>query len=74
MKIWIKLLIGSIIGVLIIIIGHVINVVLTAITGFIHSLRLCFVEFLFKFYDGGGKQYNPFRLKKRRTIPVMVQS
>ncbi|MFC1946975.1 V-type ATP synthase subunit I [Chloroflexota bacterium] len=61
---------GIILAVVIVIFGHVINLVLTAITGFMHSLRLCFVEFLFKFYDGGGTEYNPFRLIKRTTVPV----
>ena len=71
-------LVGAIIGVLIavviLIFGHVINLVLTAITGFMHSLRLCFVEFLFKFYEGGGTEYSPFRLKKRVAVPVTVKS
>ncbi len=61
---------GVILAVIIVILGHTINLVLTAITGFMHSLRLCFVEFLFKFYEGGGTEYNPFRLRKRTTVPV----
>ena len=67
-------IIGAILGVIILIFGHAINMVLTAITGFMHSLRLCFVEFLFKFYEGGGREYSPFRLKKRATVPVTIKS
>jgi len=63
-------IIGGIMGVLIIVFGHTLNLVLTAITGFIHSLRLCFVEFLFKFYEGGGREYSPFKLKKRISAPI----
>ena len=66
--------IGGILGVIILVFGHMINMVLTAITGFMHSLRLCFVEFLFKFYEGGGREYSPFKLKKRATIPVTIKS
>jgi len=66
-------ILGIILAVVIVIFGHAINLVLTAITGFMHSLRLCFVEFLFKFYDGGGTEYNPFRLRKRTTIPVLIK-
>ncbi len=67
-------IIGGIMGVLIIVFGHTLNLVLTAITGFIHSLRLCFVEFLFKFYEGGGREYSPFKLKRRVAIPLTTIS
>jgi V/A-type H+-transporting ATPase subunit I len=66
-------ILGIILAVIIVIFGHSINLVLTAITGFMHSLRLCFVEFLFKFYEGGGTEYNPFRLRKRTTVPVIMK-
>jgi V/A-type H+-transporting ATPase subunit I len=65
-------IIGGIIGIGILIFGHLINLVLGVITGFIHSLRLCFVEFLFKFYEGGGREYSPFKLKKRISTPISV--
>ncbi|MFC1950137.1 V-type ATP synthase subunit I [Chloroflexota bacterium] len=65
-------IIGGIMGIVIILVGHIINLVLTTITGFIHSLRLCFVEFLFKFYEGGGREYSPFKLKKRISVPISI--
>jgi len=67
-------IIGGIIGVIIIVFGHTVNMVLTAITSFMHSLRLCFVEFLFKFYEGGGREYSPFKLKRRATVPLATRS
>jgi len=66
-------IIGGIMGVVIIVFGHTVNMVLTAITGFMHSLRLCFVEFMFKFYEGGGREYSPFKLKKRVAIPLTTR-
>ena len=66
-------IIGGIMGVVIIVFGHLVNMVLTAITGFIHSLRLCFVEFLFKFYEGGGREYSPFKLRKRATVTLSTK-
>ena len=66
-----KIIVGGLILILILLIGHVINVVLSGITCFVHSLRLCFVEFLLKFYDGSGKKYSPLRL---RTQPVFVKT
>jgi V/A-type H+-transporting ATPase subunit I len=59
---------GPLLAVLILLIGHVINAALAGISCFVHSLRLCFVEFLLKFYEGGGKEYNPFRLKTRPAL------
>jgi V/A-type H+/Na+-transporting ATPase subunit I len=50
--------------------GHLLNLVLSSITCFVHALRLCFVEFLFKFYEGGGRPYAPFRLRRRKLLPV----
>lgn len=68
------LILGIILSIIIIILGHTINLVLTAITGFMHSLRLCFVEFLFKFYEGGGTEYQPFKFKKRNKITLSIKS
>jgi len=63
--------VGHIFGIVMVIVvltfGHGINLVLSGLTSFIHSLRLCFVEFMTKFYEGGGKDYSPFKLKTRST-------
>jgi V/A-type H+-transporting ATPase subunit I len=61
-------IIGTVMAVLILVFGHVLNTILAGISSFVHSLRLCFVEFLFKFYDGGGRPYSPFRLRKRARV------
>jgi len=68
------LVIGGIIAIVILLIGHTLNLVLSVLTGFIHSLRLCFVEFLFKFYEGGGREYSPFKLKTRASVVVGAKS
>lgn len=65
---------GAILAVFILIIGHMINMLLSLITGFVHSLRLCFVEFVVKFYEGGGRVYSPFRLRKRPSVIVGAKS
>jgi len=65
---------GTILAVFILIIGHLINMLLSLITGFVHSLRLCFVEFIIKFYEGGGRVYSPFRLRKRPSVIVGAKS
>lgn len=47
-------------GVLVIIIGHTINLALGLLGPFLHSLRLHYAEFFMKFYTGGGIEYRPF--------------
>jgi V/A-type H+/Na+-transporting ATPase subunit I len=60
--------VGIIVGILILLFGHVLNVLLAGLGAFVHSLRLCFVEFMFKFYEGGGREYSPFRVHKRTVF------
>ena len=67
----VKVFAGPLLAAIILIVGHVINAALSGISCFVHSLRLCFVEFLLKFYEGGGREYSPFRLKTR---PVLVRA
>lgn len=44
--------------------GHGINFALCMISSFVHPMRLTFVEYFKNAeYEGGGKEYNPFRLK-----------
>ena len=54
-----------IVGVLIFICGHALNVGLGLLGGGLHSIRLHYVEFFTKFYVGGGIKYNPFGLKRK---------
>jgi V/A-type H+-transporting ATPase subunit I len=56
-----------IMGILVFLIGHVMNTVLGILGGSLHSVRLHYVEFFTKFYKGGGIKYNPFGFKRRFT-------
>ncbi|MBD3286830.1 hypothetical protein GF359_09375 [candidate division WOR-3 bacterium] len=49
----------------VLIIGHVYNLLMSALSGFVHTLRLQYVEFLPQFFSGGGKPFEPFELKTR---------
>jgi V/A-type H+-transporting ATPase subunit I len=55
-------IVGSIIiGIIIAVLIHSLNLVLGAFSPTIHSLRLHYVEFFRKFYEGGGRPFEPFK-------------
>jgi V/A-type H+-transporting ATPase subunit I len=60
--------VGFILGVVLLVIFHVFNLLLSILAAFIHSLRLCFVEFLLKFFEGGGREYSPLQWRLRKRI------
>jgi len=51
--------VGFILAGIILIVGHLFNIAMSALGAFIHSLRLQFVEFFPKFLVGGGRQFEP---------------
>ncbi|HIQ03260.1 MAG TPA: hypothetical protein EYH40_02435 [Desulfurococcales archaeon] len=54
--------------------AQIMNFVLGVLGAFIHSLRLCFVEFLTKFYEGGGIEFNPVKIVVRRRVILGLSS
>lgn len=40
--------------------GHIFNLAISALGAFVHTLRLQYVEFFSKFFEGGGKEFKPF--------------
>ncbi|MCS3923375.1 V-type ATP synthase subunit I [Methanosalsum natronophilum] len=50
----------TIFAILVLILGHALNTVLSIIAPGLHAIRLQYVEFFTKFYEGGGRIYNPF--------------
>jgi len=53
--------IGILAMILVLVFGHALNLVLSALSAFVHSLRLQYVEFFTKFFVGGGRLFEPLR-------------
>ncbi len=66
--------IGFVIAIIVAIVGHGINLALGIIGPFIHSARLHYVEFFGKFFEGTGRLYNPFSIKREITAPTEPES
>lgn len=57
--------IGILPGVIIFIFGQLFNLFLSALSAYVHTSRLTYVEFFGKFYEGGGKAFKLFRNKSK---------
>eukprot|EP00828_Plagiopyla_frontata_P021715 TRINITY_DN2829_c0_g1_i14.p1 TRINITY_DN2829_c0_g1~~TRINITY_DN2829_c0_g1_i14.p1 ORF type:complete len:633 (+),score=85.96 TRINITY_DN2829_c0_g1_i14:1212-3110(+) len=52
-----------VLGPVIFIIFQTVNLALSLLSGYVHTLRLTYVEYFGKFYDGGGRAFKPFESK-----------
>lgn len=50
-----------VLALLLLIVGHLVNISLSVMSGVIHGLRLNFLEWYHYSFEGGGKMFNPLR-------------
>ncbi|NIA23582.1 MAG: hypothetical protein GWP03_05440 [Proteobacteria bacterium] len=62
--------IGIVFTVIILVGGHLFNIAINSLGGFVHSLRLQYVEYFSKFFIGGGIPFSPL---KRETKHILIK-
>jgi V/A-type H+-transporting ATPase subunit I len=55
--------IGVVLVIIILIPSHLFNLIINTLGGFIHTMRLQYIEFFGRFYSGGSKPFKPFRME-----------
>ncbi len=62
-----ELVAGSIVGYVVMVIiltgGHFFNMLISTLSSYVHTSRLQYLEFFNKFFEGGGRSFQPFRAK-----------
>ncbi len=62
--------VGVVLAPVILVVAHLINLLLQALGAGVHALRLQYVEFFGRFYDGGGRRYTPFQIERKYTEEI----
>lgn len=57
--------VGTIMFVLVFVIGHALNFAINCLGAYVHTNRLQYVEFFSKFYEGGGRAFTPLKMNTK---------
>ena len=60
-------IVGVVLFAIIMIFAHMANLGIQSLGAAVHSLRLQYIEFFNRFYEGGGKEFTPFKIKRMYT-------
>lgn len=61
-------ILGIVLMIILLIFGHLFNLIIGTLGAFVHSTRLQMVEFFSKFYEGGGREFRPYKREAEYTI------
>jgi V/A-type H+-transporting ATPase subunit I len=56
---------GIVFFIIVGVLGHMLNLSLSALSAYVHTSRLQYVEFFGKFFEGGGRMWKPLTLNTR---------
>nr|HPM07230.1 V-type ATPase 116kDa subunit family protein [Bacilli bacterium] len=62
--------IGFILSLLVYLVGHVFNFVMSMLSAYVHDGRLQYIEFFGKFYEGGGYLFEPFSIRLKQISEI----
>lgn len=54
-------ILGAIGFIIVFIVGHSLNLAINLLGAYVHTNRLQYIEFFGKFYEGGGRAFQPFQ-------------
>ena len=57
-----NMVVKTILFAVVFVLGHAINFGINVIGAYVHTNRLQYVEFFSRFYEGGGRAFNPLKV------------
>ena len=56
---------GAMLFAAVFVFGHLLNLGINALGAYVHSARLQYVEFFGKYYEGGGRKFDPLKIETK---------